>query len=64
MDDGISQFAFQCLFMFVSAVDIVSAIEFDKSGYFLATGGRGGRVVLFERTYGREVYALSPCRLL
>jgi serine/threonine-protein phosphatase 2A regulatory subunit B len=33
-----------------SAVDIISAIEFDKSGDHLATGDRGGRVVLFERT--------------
>ncbi|KAG6485705.1 hypothetical protein ZIOFF_054270 [Zingiber officinale] len=32
------------------AVDIISAIEFDKSGDHLATGDRGGRVVLFERT--------------
>ncbi|KAK1436051.1 hypothetical protein QVD17_01826 [Tagetes erecta] len=34
----------------VQQVDIISAIEFDKSGDFLATGDRGGRVVLFERT--------------
>ncbi|CAI0392123.1 unnamed protein product [Linum tenue] len=31
-------------------VDIISAIEFDKTGDHLATGDRGGRVVLFERT--------------
>ncbi|XP_076938431.1 serine/threonine protein phosphatase 2A 55 kDa regulatory subunit B beta isoform-like [Bidens hawaiensis] len=31
-------------------VDIISAIEFDRSGDYLATGDRGGRVVLFERT--------------
>ncbi|CAN1286704.1 Serine/threonine protein phosphatase 2A 55 kDa regulatory subunit B beta isoform [Linum perenne] len=30
--------------------DIISAIEFDKTGDHLATGDRGGRVVLFERT--------------
>ncbi|KAF3606722.1 hypothetical protein DY000_02045681 [Brassica cretica] len=34
----------------VHEVDIISAIEFDKSGDHLATGDRGGRVVLFERT--------------
>ncbi|CAI0462148.1 unnamed protein product, partial [Linum tenue] len=34
----------------LSAVDIISAIEFDKTGDHLATGDRGGRVVLFERT--------------
>lgn len=37
------------------AVDIISAIEFDKTGEHLATGDRGGRVVLFERTDGRDV---------
>lgn len=37
------------------AVDIISAIEFDKSGDHLATGDRGGRVVLFERTDVRDV---------
>lgn len=35
--------------------DIISAIEFDKSGGHLATGDRGGRVVLFEKTDARDV---------
>ncbi|KAF1898500.1 hypothetical protein Lal_00032080 [Lupinus albus] len=35
-------------------VDIISAIEFDKSGDHLATGDRGGRVVLFERTDAKD----------
>nr|KAJ0225381.1 hypothetical protein LSAT_V11C100015230 [Lactuca sativa] len=38
----------------VQEVDIISAIEFDKSGDHLATGDRGGRVVLFERTDKKE----------
>ncbi|XP_024403767.1 serine/threonine protein phosphatase 2A 55 kDa regulatory subunit B beta isoform isoform X1 [Physcomitrium patens] len=38
----------------VQEVDIISAIEFDKTGEHLATGDRGGRVVLFERTDGRD----------
>ncbi|XP_010255115.1 PREDICTED: serine/threonine protein phosphatase 2A 55 kDa regulatory subunit B beta isoform-like isoform X2 [Nelumbo nucifera] len=38
----------------VQEVDIISAIEFDKSGEHLATGDRGGRVVLFERTDGKN----------
>ncbi|XP_042398941.1 serine/threonine protein phosphatase 2A 55 kDa regulatory subunit B beta isoform-like isoform X1 [Zingiber officinale] len=38
----------------VQEVDIISAIEFDKSGDHLATGDRGGRVVLFERTDARN----------
>ena len=32
--------------------DVISAVEFDHSGDFLATGDRGGRVVLFERNEG------------
>uniref|UniRef100_M8BNQ1 Serine/threonine-protein phosphatase 2A 55 kDa regulatory subunit B n=1 Tax=Aegilops tauschii TaxID=37682 RepID=M8BNQ1_AEGTA len=39
------------------SVDIISAIEFDKSGDHLATGDRGGRVVLFERTDVRDEHA-------
>ncbi|GMN37025.1 hypothetical protein TIFTF001_006473 [Ficus carica] len=38
----------------VQEVDIISAIEFDKSGDYLATGDRGGRVVLFERTDSKD----------
>jgi hypothetical protein len=29
--------------------DIISAVEFDQTGDYLATGDKGGRVVLFER---------------
>lgn len=39
----------------VQEVDIISAIEFDKTGEHLATGDRGGRVVLFQRTDGKDV---------
>ena len=35
--------------MHKKTADIISAVEFDKSGEHLATGDRGGRVVLFER---------------
>lgn len=35
------------------AVDLISAIEFERRGEYLATGDRGGRVVLFERTDGK-----------
>lgn len=31
------------------AADIISAVEFDETGDYLATGDKGGRVVLFER---------------
>lgn len=44
-----------CSLSFRFAVDIISAIEFDKTGDHLATGDRGGRVVLFERTDTKEV---------
>lgn len=46
---------FKLFQLFLLAVDIISAIEFDKSGDHLATGDRGGRVVLFERTDAKEV---------
>jgi hypothetical protein len=31
------------------AADIISAVEFDADGSYLATGDKGGRVVLFEQ---------------
>ena len=34
--------------MLISA-DIISTVEFDHTGNYLATGDKGGRVVLFER---------------
>ncbi|CAN6582739.1 unnamed protein product [Malus baccata var. baccata] len=34
----------------VQEIDVISAIEFDRTGDHLATGDCGGRVVLFERT--------------
>lgn len=42
----------------VQDVDIISAIEFNKSGHHLATGDRGGRLVLFERTDAKD----NACR--
>lgn len=33
----------------ITEADIISTVEFDHTGEFLATGDRGGRVVLFER---------------
>lgn len=32
-----------------SLADIISTVEFDQTGNYLATGDKGGRVVLFER---------------
>ena len=36
----------------LTLADIISAVEFDHTGDYLATGDRGGRVVLFERNEG------------
>jgi hypothetical protein len=33
----------------VFLADIISTVEFDHTGNYLATGDKGGRVVLFER---------------
>ncbi|KAJ3257445.1 protein phosphatase 2A regulatory subunit cdc55 [Boothiomyces macroporosus] len=38
----------------VTEADIISAVEFDHTGDYLATGDRGGRVVLFERNEGKK----------
>ena len=34
---------------FLASADIISTVEFDHTGNYLATGDKGGRVVLFER---------------
>ena len=44
----------------IQEADIISAIEFDRDGMHLATGDRGGRVVLFERTPLAPVRAAGP----
>lgn len=33
----------------IAPADIISTVEFDHTGNYLATGDKGGRVVLFER---------------
>lgn len=40
----------------VYLADIISTVEFDHTGNYLATGDKGGRVVLFERN--ETVYPL------
>ena len=44
----------------VHEADLISALEFSHDGERLATGDRGGRVVLFERSNGGD--AGSPKR--
>ncbi|OON21317.1 WD domain, G-beta repeat protein [Opisthorchis viverrini] len=43
----------------ISDADIISCVEYDKSGEFLATGDRGGRIVIFQRDQKQE----SPFRV-
>jgi hypothetical protein len=43
------------------AADIISAVEFDHDGLHLATGDRGGRVVLFERVNPNAVGCRQDC---
>ncbi|KAL7746507.1 protein phosphatase 2A regulatory subunit cdc55 [Sorochytrium milnesiophthora] len=38
----------------VTEADIISAVEFDHTGDYLATGDKGGRVVLFERNENKK----------
>lgn len=38
----------------VTEADIITAVEFDRLGDYLATGDRGGRVVLFERNNSKH----------
>lgn len=45
----------------VQEADIISALEFDASGEYLATGDRGGRVVLFENQISLPV-TMDPDR--
>lgn len=40
--------------------DIISTVEFDHTGDYLATGDKGGRVVLFERN--EQVSTSFPCQ--
>ncbi|KAI8984174.1 protein phosphatase PP2A regulatory subunit B [Mycotypha africana] len=38
----------------ITDADIISAVEFDHTGDYLATGDKGGRVVLFERNGSKK----------
>ncbi|KAJ7816165.1 WD40-repeat-containing domain protein [Mycena olivaceomarginata] len=38
----------------ITEADIISAVEFDTTGNFLATADKGGRVVLFERNPSKQ----------
>ena len=36
-------------FLSFASADIISTVEFNQDGEFLATGDKGGRVVVFQR---------------
>lgn len=38
----------------ITEADIISTVEFDQTGNYLATGDKGGRVVLFERNESKK----------
>ncbi|KAI9292403.1 protein phosphatase PP2A regulatory subunit B [Neoconidiobolus thromboides FSU 785] len=38
----------------ISEADIISTVEFDHTGDYLATGDKGGRVVLFDRNESKQ----------
>jgi len=38
----------------ITEADIISTVEFDHTGNYLATGDKGGRVVLFERNESKK----------
>lgn len=37
------------MYHLIFVADLITAVEFDPTGNYLATGDRSGRVVLFER---------------
>jgi hypothetical protein len=41
-----------------SEADVLSAVEFDTTGNYLATGDKGGRIVVFERASVSRVRVL------
>ena len=44
----------------LGAADVISTVEFDSTGNYLATGDKGGRVVLFERNEQVRPPSLPP----
>ena len=46
-------------YLVLIAADIISTVEFNHDGEFLATGDKGGRVVIFQRD-GTKVGCTAP----
>ena len=51
--------------IFILLADIISTVEFDHTGNYLATGDKGGRVVLFERNESVSMikFSTAPLRM-
>jgi len=49
-DEGL--WSVRIMLTLIIVADIISTVEFDQTGNYLATGDKGGRVVLFERNEG------------
>uniref|UniRef100_A0A452Q9K6 Protein phosphatase 2 regulatory subunit Bgamma n=1 Tax=Ursus americanus TaxID=9643 RepID=A0A452Q9K6_URSAM len=54
---------------YVTEADIISTVEFNHTGELLATGDKGGRVVIFQRepeiklsNYGRSLNEIKGLR--
>ena len=46
---------FLLFFLFSTAADIISRVEFNPTGQYLATGDKGGRIVIFkEKVPGKD----------
>ena len=45
--------------MYAQTADLLTTIEFDETGDYLATGDRGGRVVIFEK--GDDIKQVGVC---
>lgn len=39
----------RCLLVLLPPADVISTVEFNHTGELLATGDKGGRVVIFQR---------------
>ena len=52
-----SDCCFQQLIVFSVTADIISCVEFNQDGELLATGDKGGRVVIFQVKYFPNSFA-------
>ena len=50
-------------YLYPACVDFISAVEFNGSGEYFATGDRGGRVVVFQRVRNMQQFSLSAAAL-